>query len=226
MTTTLNNSSKEDASSTNGKNLLEALNWRYATKRMTGKKVPEEALNRILEAIRLSASSFGLQPYTIVVIANKDLLEKIKSAANEQPVVAEASHLLVFAAWENLIQKKIDDYVIQIATERGVTEESLQEEKSKMESQLAFSPIINQEWAARQAYIALAYGLIAAAIEHVDATPMEGFNPSTIDAILGLREKGLHSVVLMTLGYRDTDNDPLANAKKIRRNKEALYIKM
>lgn len=209
-----------------GKHLIQALHWRYATKRMTGKIVPHDKLDRILEAIRLSASSFGLQPYTIIVIENRDLLQKLKSAANNQPLVTEASHLLVFAAWENLIQKKIDDYVTQIATERSVTEESLEDAKTKMESLLAFPAEKNVEWAARQAYLALGTGLIAAAVESVDATPIDGFNPSSVDAILGLREKGLKSVVLMAIGYRDSEKDPLVNAKKIRRHKDALYIKM
>jgi nitroreductase/dihydropteridine reductase len=209
-----------------GKHLIQALNWRYATKCMNGKIVPHDKLDRILEAIRLSASSFGLQPYTIIVIENRNLLEKVKSAANNQPQVTEASHLLVFAAWENLMQKKIDDFITQVAKERGVAEESLQEVKAKMESQLAFPSEKNVEWAARQAYIALGTGLIAAAVESVDATPMDGFNSSAMDAILGLKEKGLKSVVLMALGYRDAEKDPLVNAKKIRRDKDALYIKM
>jgi nitroreductase/dihydropteridine reductase len=107
-----------------------------------------------------------------------------------------------------------------------VTEESLEGVKTKMESQLAFPAEKNVEWAARQAYLALGTGLIAAAVESVDASPMDGFNPSSVDAILGLREKGLKSVVLMALGYRDAEKDPLVNAKKIRRPKDALYIKM
>jgi nitroreductase/dihydropteridine reductase len=226
MTPTQNNLSQEEIATMNGEHLLEVLHWRYATKCMNGKKVPEETMERILEAIRLAPSSFGIQPYTIILIENKELLEKVKSAANEQPVVVEASHILVFAVWENVIQKKIDDLIYQTATERGISQESLHEERSRMESQLAFPPATNQEWSARQAYIALSHGLIAAALEQVDATPMEGFNPSAMDAILGLREKGLKSVVLMALGYRDTERDPLANAKKIRRNKEALFIKM
>ncbi len=209
-----------------GKHLIQALNWRYATKSMNGKIVPHEKLDRILEAIRLSASSFGLQPYSIIVIENRALLEKVKSATNCETLITEASHLLVFAVWENLIQKKIDDFISQIAIERGVSEESLQKIKTKMESQLAFPAEKNVEWAARQAYIALGTGLIAAAVESVDAAPIDGFNPSSMDAILGLKEKGLKSIVLMALGYRNAEKDPLVNAKKIRRDKDALYIKM
>ena len=226
MITTENNTLQYEEHVMNGHELLNALNWRYAAKRMNGNKIPQEALDRILEAIRLSPSSWGLQPYTIIVIDNKETLKKLKSAANEQEVITEASHLLVFTAWENLIQQKIDNYISQVATERHVSEESLQHTKSKIESQMAFTDKKNSEWAARQAYIALGIGIIAAAAEHIDATPMEGFNPTAMDALLGLKDRGLHSIVLLALGYRNTTIDPRANAKKIRRKKENLYIKM
>ena len=226
MITTQNNTLQEEEHVMDGHELLNALNWRYAAKRMNGNKIPQETLDRILEAIRLSASSYGLQPYTIIIIENKDTLAKLKQAANEQAVITEASHLLVFAAWENLIQQKIDDYISQVAQERNVSEESLQHTKSKIESQMAFTDKKNAEWAARQAYIALGTGLIAAAAEHVDATPMEGFNPTAMDALLGLKDRGLHSVVLLALGYRNAERDPRVNAKKVRRKKEKLYIKM
>ncbi len=214
---------QEDAN-IDGKHLIQLLNWRYASKHMNGRKVPQETLDRILEAIRLTPSSFGLQPYTIIVIENREILEKLKSAANEQPQITEASHLLVFAAWENISQKVIDDYISKMAMERGISEDSLHTYKTQMESQLSYSAEQNLEWAARQAYIALGFGLIAAAAECVDATPMEGFNHGGMDSILELREKGLHSVVLLALGYRNIEKDPSVNAKKIRRSKESLFI--
>lgn len=205
-------------------NLIETLNWRYATKRMTGEVVPQDKINNILEAIRLSASSLGLQPFNVIVIDNPALKSKIQPVAYNQPQIVESSHLLIFAAWENVTQEKIDVYLNQIATERGVSLESLAGFRGSLEGLLKRSQEDNYNWAARQAYIALGTGLIAAANEGVDATPMEGFNPAGVDELLGLKEKGLRSVSFLTLGYRDAEKDHLASAKKVRRSAEDFYI--
>ena len=204
--------------------LLEKLNWRYAVKRYTNKKVSPEKLNRILEAIRLSASSAGLQPYSVLVIENDALKKQLLPAANNQPQVTEASHLLVFAAWENITEEKVNNYIQFVASERNVSIESLDLYKNRLLGLTARSADDNFNWAARQAYIALGTGLVAAAEEQVDATPMEGFNANEFDKILELKEKGLKSVVIMALGYRDVANDAMANLKKVRRSKEKLFI--
>lgn len=206
--------------------LIEALHWRYATKRMTGKKIPQEKLDRILEEIRLSASSFGLQPYSIFVIDDHALLEKIKLVANNQPQITEASHLLVFAAWENVTSEKIDEFINQIATVRNMPVSDLKDYKEMIEMLLKNPAEVNFNWCARQAYIALGTGLIAAAEDNVDATPMEGFDRDALDLVLNLKEKGLKTVVLMALGYRDAAHDYLASTKKVRREKEKLFIIM
>ncbi len=206
--------------------LINALNWRYATKRMTGQKVPQEKIETILEATRLSASSMGLQPYTILVIENEELKKKIQPAAYNQPQIVEASHLLVFTAWNDITQKQVDDYIIHIAEVRGVSEESLNSFKA------AFQNIINRpqeekyQWAARQAYIAFGTAIAAAALEKIDATPMEGFNAEAMDALLNLKEQGLRSVTILALGYRDAEKDFLAGAKKVRREKENLIVEL
>ena len=205
--------------------LIEKLNWRYAAKRMNGQVVPEEKLNTILEAIKLSPSSVGLQPYNVIVISDKDLKEKIFNNAAPQPQIKESSHLLVFAAWEKITAKQIDDFINLVATTRDVTLESLAQYQQKISSTvLSRTEDANLNWAARQAYIALGHALVAAAIENVDATPMEGFNADKMDEILNLKEKGLRSVVIMTLGYRDNENDALAKAKKVRRSNEEFFI--
>jgi nitroreductase / dihydropteridine reductase len=207
--------------------LLEALNWRYATKRMNGKKVPEEQVNRILDATRLSASSMGLQPYSILVIENEDLRKKLHPAIYNQPQIVEGSHILIFAAWENVTEQHINDYINNIAKVRGVTLESLQGFKNSLMNIVTSRTTQEKyEWSARQAYIALGTALTAAALEHVDATPMEGFNPEEVDKILNLREKGLRSVTILALGYRDSEKDSLAKAKKVRRSKEELILKI
>src|SRR5687768_2117368 len=164
--------------------IVSLLNWRYATKRMTGKKVPQEKVEVILESIRLSASSIGLQPYRVLVIEDKDLLEKIKPIANNQAQITEASHLLVFAAWSNVTEASIEEYLNLIATERNVTLESLGTMKGYMTGLTKNTAEQNFNWAARQSYIALGTALIAAASQEVDATPMEGFDSAALDELL------------------------------------------
>lgn len=201
-----------------------ALHWRYATKRMNGTKIPKQKMDIILNAISLAPSSFGLQPYSILVIENKALLEKIKPIAMNQPQITEASALVVFATWDYITEERINDYIEQIAIERNVSEESLNQLRNMLESQLNSSAAENFVWNSKQTYIALGVGLLAAAEEKIDSTPMEGFNKELLDELLNLKEKGLRSTVLMTLGYRDTTNDYLVNLKKVRRAKEKLFI--
>ncbi len=207
--------------------LIKALNWRYATKRMTGEKIPQEKLDRILEAIRLSASSTGLQPYTVLILENQELRKKLQPLAYNQPQIVEASHLLIFAAWSNINLEQVKEFISNIAETRGVTIDSLKAYQSMIESLISNKTAEeNYAWAAKQTYIALGTALVAAAVEGIDATPMEGFNPQALDEILQLPEKGLRSVSLLTLGYRDDKNDYLANAKKVRRQKEKLFISL
>ena len=203
--------------------LINALNWRYAVKRMTGQKVPQEKLNVILEATRLSASSMGLQPYKVFVIENEELRKKLQPAANNQPQIVESSHILVFAAYDNITQKDVQEYITHIAEVRNIPLESLEGFKNAM---LNFIDNKTQEekyqWAARQTYIAFGTAIVAAAVEHVDATPMEGFNPASVDELLQLPQQGLRSVTILALGYRDTNKDHLAKAKKVRKEKKEM----
>ena len=203
--------------------IITALNWRYAAKRMNGTKVPKAKMDVIMEAMSLAPSSFGLQPYSILVIEREVLLERIKPIANMQPQITEASSLIVFATWDKITQERINTYITQIAKERNITEESLQSFRDPIEAQLNNSEEDNFNWNSRQAYIALGFGLVAAAEEGVDSTPMEGFDREQLDELLFLKDKGLRSTVLMALGYRDAPNDYLVNLKKIRRVKDQLF---
>lgn len=198
---------------------IDQLNWRYATKRMAADKVvPQEKIDAIVEAIRLSASSYGLQPYNVLVIQDKDVLAKIQPVAYNQPQITEATAVIVFAVWDKATQERIDAYFNLISAERGAPAEALAGFKGMVEGTIAnLDEATAFNWMARQAYIALGTGLAAAAIEGVDATPMEGFNPAGLDEILGLSAKGLKSVLIMPLGYRDEANDSLAGAKKVRK---------
>lgn len=203
--------------------LIESLNWRYATKRMNGNSIPTEKMESILKAISLAPSSFGLQPYSIIVVENSGMLEKIKPIANMQPQITEASALLVFAPWDNLTQERIDKYITRISSVRDVTKESLNHIKQVMETQLKNTAEQNFIWNSKQAYIALGIGLVAAAEAKIDSTPMEGFNHEQLDDVLQLKEKGLKSSVLLALGYRDAVTDYLVNLKKVRREEEKLF---
>lgn len=204
--------------------ITKALKWRYATKRMNGTKISKEKLDAILNAISLAPSSFGLQPYSVLVIEDKAMLEKIKPIAMMQPQITEASALLVFAAWEKVTQEKIDIYINQMAKDRNVTVESLKEVKEHIKVLLKNTDSDNFIWNSKQVYIALGVALVAAAEEEIDSTPMEGFDKAKLDELLQLKEKGLCSSVLLTLGYRDIKNDYLASLKKVRRGKEKLFI--
>ncbi|WP_181306435.1 nitroreductase family protein [Rufibacter sp. XAAS-G3-1] len=206
-------------------NLLQDLNWRYATKRMTGEKIPQEKLETILEAIRLSASSMGFQPYNVVVVENPEVRKQIQAVAYNQPQIVESSHLLIFAVWDTLTEEQVAAYMNQIAAERGVGIETLAGFADSINNMIKNrTPEENFHWSAKQAYIALGTGLVAASTEQVDATPMEGFNPTALDELLDLRAKGLRSVALLALGYRDEKKDVLASAKKVRRPAKEFFV--
>jgi nitroreductase len=152
------------------------------------------------------------------------MLEKIKPLAMDQPQITEASALLVFATWDKLTQEKINIYIEDIAKQREVSVNSLNEVKLIIEAQLKNNDSDNFIWSSKQTYIALGIALFAAAEAEIDSTPMEGFDKEKLDELLNLKELGLKSSVLMTLGYRDIKTDYLVNLKKVRRDKEKLFI--
>ncbi|MEG1118044.1 MAG: NAD(P)H-dependent oxidoreductase, partial [Janthinobacterium sp.] len=198
--------------------LLETLQWRYATKKMDPSKVvPQDKVERILEAVRLTASSSGLHPYEVFVVTNPALREQIKPHAWNQSQVTDASHLLVFAAWDNYTVERINQRFDLVNEVRGFRNEGWEAYRQQI---LATYPQrdaeTNYQHAARQAYIGVGTALIAAAQEQVDSTPMEGFDPAKVDEILNLREKGLRSVVMLPLGYRADEGDWLVDLKKVR----------
>ncbi|MCP9766856.1 NAD(P)H-dependent oxidoreductase [Lacihabitans sp. LS3-19] len=204
--------------------LLDDLKWRYATKKMNGEKVPQEKLDYILEAARLAPSSSGLQAFEVFVISNKEILEKIQPLAFGQSQIVDCSHLLVFAAWENYTEERVSEAFDRSNTERGLPLNTTDAYKAQILGMyLPRDPQVNFEHLARQTYISLAAALFAAAEQKVDATPMEGFNPAALDELLNLKEKGLKSTVIATLGYRDPSNDWLVNMKKVRRSKEDFF---
>jgi len=205
--------------------LIEDLNWRYATKKYSTHKVSEDDLGKIIDAINLSASSTGIQTYRLFVIENPEMRKELGSDSFN-PQIVEASHLLLFAAFDSISQETIDNYIRLVAKVREMPVEDLAGFKSALGALLTRTDDENFIWSAKQAYIALGTGLIAAAALHVDATPMEGFNTEKFDEVLGLKEKGLKSVVLLALGYRDEENDKYAKLKKVRVPKEEFVIRI
>lgn len=203
--------------------LLDKLNWRYAAKAMNGKKVPQEKIDNIIEAISLSPTSSGLQPFEIIVITNQELKEKIRPISWNQSVITDCSHLVVFAAWDTYTAERINKMFDLTNTVRGFENEGWENYRQMLlGSYPQKDPEVNFNHATKQAYIAFSQAIAAAAFEGVDSTPLEGFDPDTLDKILGLREKGLRSCVMLPLGYRDDKNDWLVNLTKVRKNKEDL----
>ncbi|HCX80694.1 MAG: NAD(P)H-dependent oxidoreductase [Curvibacter sp. RIFCSPHIGHO2_12_FULL_63_18] len=208
--------------------LISKLQWRYATKKFNpAKAVPQEKVDRILEAIRLTATSSGLQPYEVFVVTSKEVREKIKPIAWNQEQITDASHLLVFAAWDNYTVERINTMFDLVNAERGFKNEGWENYRQML---LGTYPQrdaeVNYQHTARQAYIGLGTALIAAAEEQVDATPMEGFDPKALDEILDLRARGLRSVAILPLGYRADEGDWLQNLKKVRRPRDQFITEV
>ncbi|SIR90184.1 Nitroreductase [Janthinobacterium sp. TND4EL3] len=182
--------------------LLQALQWRYATKKMKStKKVPQDKVDYIAEAVRLTATSSGLQPYELLVITNYALREQIRAVAWNQAQVTDCSHLLVFAAWDNYTPERINQMFDLVNAERGIINEGWEAYRQQvLDTYPQRDAEINYQHAARQAYIGVGTALIAAAVQQVDSTPMEGFDPAKVDEILNLTERGLRSVVILPLG--------------------------
>ena len=208
--------------------LIQKLQWRYAAKKMNpARPVPVEKVERILEAVRLTASSSGLQPYELIVVTNPELRAQIKPHAWGQQQITDCSHLLVFAAWDNYTVERINMMFDLVNEERGFVNEGWENYRQQI---LATYPgrdaETNYQHAARQAYIGVGTALIAAAEEEVDSTPMEGFDPAKVDEILGLKARGLRSVVMIPLGYRAAEGDWLVNLKKVRRARSQFIVEM
>ncbi|MBG1233368.1 NAD(P)H-dependent oxidoreductase [Aestuariivirga litoralis] len=207
--------------------LIPDLNWRYATKKYdTAKKVSQRQLDEILEAISLAPSGSGYQPYDVLVVTNPEVREKLRAAANNQSQVTEASHLLVFAAWDNITAEKLGKVFDNMALIRGKSDSLDERRKGAIAGFEAKSAEENFHFAAQQAFIGLGVGVSAAAALKVDATPMGGFDPKKFDEILGLKAKGLRSVVILPIGHRHADGDWLVNLKKVRRPKNEMFIEV
>ena len=209
------------------KSLRDHLNWRYATKKMDPTKaVPADKVDAIVEAIRMAPTSSGTQPFEVLVVTNPQVREQIVEAARGQTQISDGSHLLVFAAWDNYTAERIDAVVDLNVDARGDLRMLHAYYDDLKANYLPREAEVNYAHAARQAYIALGVALVAAAEQEVDSTPMEGFDADAVDEILGLRGRGLRSVVLMPLGYRDEGSDWLAPMKKVRKSRDTIVTEV
>ena len=207
--------------------LIKQLNWRYATKKMDPTKaVPQAKVDAIVEAIRMAPTSSGTQPFELIVVTNPEVRSEICKAADGQAQITDGSHLLVFAAWNNYTAERIDQVTELSTAERGELPMLNAYYENLKNNYLPRDAEVNYAHAARQAYIALGIALVAAAEQEIDSTPMEGFSSAKVDKILDLNERGLRSVVLMPLGYRDPSADWLLPMKKVRKPRDTIVTQI
>ncbi len=204
--------------------VLEHRTWRYATKKFDAtKKVSDEDLETLIEATRLSASSYGLQPYHILVISNQETKEQLKPASWNQSQITDASHIIVFANATDFGEELVDDYVANVSQTRNIPEEGLRGYADFMKSKLIDLPLETKDsWTAKQAYIAFGNLMQAAAELKIDTCPMEGFESEKYNEILGLNDKNLNAAVVLAVGYR-SEEDETQHYTKVRKSTEELF---
>ncbi len=206
------------------KNLIDGLKWRYSVNKFdTNKKLTDEQIAGLVDAAILAPTSFGLQPFKIIVITNPEIRAKLQAAGYGQPKISEASHLVLFAVKKNIDNNLVDEYIKLVSDIRGVPVEGLKAYGDMIKNSAgSMTEEKKIEWAGRQAYIALGVLIAAASLQGIDSAPMEGFDPKKFDEILGLNKLGLQSRVAVAVGFRDP-SDPNASYKKVRLpHKEAV----
>ncbi len=203
-------------------NAIETLNWRYATKRMTDKKVSQKDIDTILEAINLSPSAYGLQPYKVIIIENRELLNTIFETACPQPVVQQCSHLIIFKTLKKITSDYIDEYLENMQKTRNLSDDYISMYREKIGATFQNSAFNQFNWAKNQTYLTSGIAIMTAAQLKVDATPIEGFNPQKLNEVLGLDTEKETTTLLLTLGYRDEKEDHLAGMPKVRKRIDDL----
>ena len=206
-------------------NFIENAKWRYATKKFdTTKKVSASDLSTLKEAIRLSASSFGLQLYKVIIVENTELRAKLQPASWGQTQIVDASHLIVFANQTTVTDADVDSYIKNVSETRNVPVEALAGYGDYMKGAVSGMPEdVKSIWTAKQTYIALSNLLNAAAELKIDVTPMEGFVPAQYNEILGLDKLNLNAALVAAVGYRH-EEDATQRGAKVRKSNEELFI--
>ena len=201
--------------------LLDSLQWRYATKRMNGKLVSKNDMDKIIASVGLAPTSMGMQAFKVINISSPDILNAIfEKAAPDQQMLLKCSNLLVFANYTSITEKDMDECMELLQKTRNYSQEKIDLYRKGycgFIDSLEAKGISVAEWTARQTYIVMGYASVMAASLGVDSTPMEGFDPDLLNEILDLDSQGLHTCVLLALGYRDEDNDHLVNFPKVRK---------
>ena len=201
--------------------------WRYATKKFdSSKKINSEDLAILKEAIQLSTSSYGLQPYKVFIIENQEIRAKIQPVAWGQSQIVDASHVIVFANMLNFGEEEIESYLRNLAETRRINIEKIKPYGDFMKLKIIELPEeTRNNWTSKQTYLALANLLNAAAELKIDVTPMEGFDPKAVNEILGLTEMGLNASLIATVGYRHAD-DATQHYAKVRKSEKELFINL
>ncbi len=205
-------------------NIIDSLNWRYATKQFDlSKKISQTNLKQLKESVRLSASSYGLQLYKVLIIENKSIKEQLKSASYNQIQITDSSHLFVFCNYTNVNNNHVDEYLSLKAEKQNLKIDDLQGYGDFIKGALSYkSKEEMNNWTAKQTYIALANLLVASAELKIDTCPLEGFEPEKYNKILGLTDKGLNAAVVVAVGYRSTE-DQTQFASKVRKLEDLLF---
>lgn len=208
-------------------NFIQDANWRYATKKFDAtKKVSAEDLATLKEAIRLSSSSYGLQPYKVLIIENPELRAQLQPVSWGQTQIVDASHLIVFANITNIGETEIDAYFKNLTETRNIPMEALQSYADFMKSKItSLSEEARNIWTSKQTYLALGNLLNAAAELKIDVTPMEGFEPEQYNEILGLKKLGLNASLVAPIGYRH-EEDATQHYVKVRKSNEELFLNL
>lgn len=207
--------------------LLNSLKWRYATKQFDNtKKVSDDDLEKIKEAIQLSASSYGLQLYKAVFVKDQAIKDQLVPATWGQKQVADASAVIVLASYKSVKPEDVDSYVERMADVRGMSAADLSGFGDFVKGKMAETPADAQQvWTNKQTYIALGNILAMCGELQIDSCPMEGFEPEKYNEILGLNEKGLNATVVIPVGYRSSE-DKYAAAPKVRRTDSDLFLEI
>ncbi|NPD85169.1 NAD(P)H-dependent oxidoreductase [Lentimicrobium sp. L6] len=207
-------------------NTIDALNWRYAVKKFDTKKISAEKLDIILEALRLTPSSLGLQAWKFLLVENPEVRKQLLPATFNQEQVIDASHLIVLARNTKLEEGDVKKWTEYLAQERNMPQDKKDGFHQMIMGYLSSQDDENKSiWLAKQLYIALGNLMTVCALEGIDSCPMEGLNPAQYDEILGLEEKGLKTVVVCPIGYRSAD-DPYQHEAKVRYPEEELFLRV
>lgn len=203
---------------------IDSLNWRYATKSFDpSKKLSSDQLNQLQEAIRLSASAFGLQAYKILIIEDQEIKNKLREASWNQSQVSDASHVFVFCSNKVITDQQVEESVVRFADTRGLELEKVKGYGDYMKNHIKqMDDSLVLDWNAKQTYIAATNLMAICAELEIDSCPMEGFEPNKYDQILGLEDKNLTSSIVVPVGFRSTE-DKDQHAKKVRKTTEELF---